>query len=131
MRTLLFSMFLIIHGSLVAEEASSTAKPVTNTMRLGFDRDMGTELVKQLLSHRHISLAKGGGPDGTDAIRVAYVGSEQGSERVIVRVPLGFATEVATLSFDVRFDRDFQWVKGGKLHGLGPKRPVTGAFYYP
>lgn len=126
MRTLLFAIFLILLGSLMAEEVSSPTKPDTNTMRLSFDRDMDTELLKRLLSHRYISLTRGGGPDGSDAIRVAYVGNEQGSERVVVRVPLDFATEAATLSFDVRFDRDFQWVKGGKLHGLGPKRPITG-----
>jgi hypothetical protein len=24
------------------------------------------------------------------------------------------------------FDQDWQWVLGGKLHGLGPEQPITG-----
>ncbi len=31
-----------------------------------------------------------------------------------------------TLCYDVLFPEGFQFVKGGKLHGLGPKNPVTG-----
>lgn len=79
-----------------------------------------------LLSDAHVKLLRKGGPDGSDAIRVAYVGSKEGSERVVMRHPLKKAVEEATLSFDVRFGEDFQWVKGGKLHGLGPENPVTG-----
>lgn len=91
-----------------------------------FDQGATSDLAKKLLAHRHITLAKGAGPDGSDAIRVAYAGSDQGSERVVVAYSLGVAMNEATLSFDVRFDKDFQWTHGGKLHGLGPERPVTG-----
>jgi hypothetical protein len=83
-------------------------------------------LAKRLLTHPHISLAKGAGVGGSDAIRVSYVGYERGSERVVVHFPLEGRALQATLSFDVKFDNDFQWVLGGKLHGLGPKRPITG-----
>jgi hypothetical protein len=81
---------------------------------------------RQLLADPHVKLLRKGGPDGSDAIRVAYVGSKEGSERIVIRHPLKKAVEEATLSFDVRFGEDFQWVKGGKLHGLGPVNPVTG-----
>jgi hypothetical protein len=31
-----------------------------------------------------------------------------------------------SLNYDERFDKDFQFVKGGKLLGLGPERHITG-----
>jgi hypothetical protein len=92
------------------------------------DFDNGTKrgFANKALNSPRIDLAKGAGPDGSNAIRVAYVGNKNGSERVVVHYPLGAVVDRATLSFDVRFDKNFQWVKGGKLHGLGPKRVVTG-----
>jgi len=81
---------------------------------------------KKLLADRNVSLLPGGGPDGSPAIRVAYVGYEQGSGRIVASYPLSGRVKEATLSYDVRFSEDFQWVRGGKLHGLGPENPVTG-----
>ena len=95
-------------------------------LKEGFNGVAETGLAKALLAHRHISLAKGAGPDRSDAIRVAYVGYNGGSQRVVSAYPLRAKVEQATISFDVRFAEDFQWTLGGKLHGLGPKRPVTG-----
>ena len=83
-------------------------------------------LAAAALRNPKITLAKQAGPDGSDAIRVAYVGYKRGSERVVFRYPIGAKVDEATLSFDVRFDRDFQWTHGGKLHGLGPRKPITG-----
>jgi len=104
------------------------ADTTSNRTLLTEDFNQGTSkgLAKTLLSHRDITLAKGAGPDGTDAIRVAYVGYPRGSHRVLARHPIGTKTDRATLSFDVCFDRDFQWTHGGKLHGLAPKNPITG-----
>jgi hypothetical protein len=89
-----------------------------------FDRRGG--FGELLLADPHVQLIRKGGPDGSKAIRVSYVGSKEGSERVVVGYPLKKAVMEATLAFDVRFGEDFQWVKGGKLHGLGPENPVTG-----
>ena len=83
-------------------------------------------LGKKLLGNKNISLLPSAGPDGSDAIRVSYVGNQEGSERLVVHLPLPRRVLEATLSYDVRFGEDFQWVKGGKLHGLGPDNPVTG-----
>lgn len=83
-------------------------------------------LAQKLLAHAKIRLAPKAGPDGSDAIRVSYVGSPEGSERVVVRHPLASHAQEAELSFDVCFEEDFQWTGGGKLHGLGPAHPVTG-----
>jgi hypothetical protein len=71
-----------------------------------------------LLSDPHVKLIRKGGPDGSKAIRVSYVGSKVGSERVVAGYPLKKAVMEATLAFDVRFSEDF--------HGLGPENPVTG-----
>lgn len=81
---------------------------------------------KSLLTNPNVQLIRNAGPDGSRAIRVSYVGSKVGSDRVVARYPLRKAVTEATLSFDVRFGEDFQWVRGGKLHGLGPENPVTG-----
>lgn len=90
------------------------------------DFDQPGRFGKQLLSNSHVQLLRKGGPDGSNAIRVSYVGSKDGSERIVARYPLRKAVMEASLSFDVRFGEDFQWVKGGKLHGLGPENAITG-----
>lgn len=66
------------------------------------------------------------GRDGTPGLRTLYVGGDMGSERVVTRPKLPRPVLEATLSFDVRFADDFQFVMGGKLHGLGPTAPTTG-----
>ena len=80
----------------------------------------------QLLSNKNIHLAEKAGPDGSDAIRVDYVGYARGSDRVTATLPLSAPALAAKLAFDVRFDEDFQWVLGGKLHGIGPANAITG-----
>lgn len=80
----------------------------------------------KVLENEFIELAESAGPDGSDAIRVAYVGYERGSHRVLGNYPLRKKVDQATLSFDVCFEKNFQWTFGGKLHGLGPECSVTG-----
>ena len=93
-----------------------------------FDGDTSSGLAAALLGNSAISLAPGQGRDGTDGIRCTYTPSSQGSERVIVEYtfPNGLQLASATLSFDVRFDADFEFVLGGKMHGLAPKDKITG-----
>ena len=106
-------------GSVLGEDE------VLSRLRIDFESvDEGA--ARKLLSHARISLAVGEGPDGSDAIRVDYVACPRGSERVVASFPLGQGMKEATLLFDVKFGEDFQWTKGGKLHGLGPKKPITG-----
>jgi hypothetical protein len=95
-------------------------------LRETFDGDPTRGHGRYWLEHPHIELVEGAGPDGSNAIRVAYVGFDRGSERVVLRAPLAGRARSARLTFDVCFDRDFQWVRAGKLHGLGPKEAVTG-----
>lgn len=109
-----------------APEPRLSLAPPPVLLHENFDDPSAEGLAPVLLSDPHITWAEGLGLGGSAAIRVAYVGSEIGSERVGARYPLSVSTDRATLSFDVRFDEDFQWVRGGKLHGLGPKYPITG-----
>lgn len=81
---------------------------------------------KILLSDSRMTLAPGEGVGGGTALRAAYVGGPMGSQRLVKHIPLGERGLEYTLTYDVKFDKDFQFVGGGKLHGLGPDRPVTG-----
>ena len=83
------------------------------------DPDADRPLLRALLRHPRLSAQDG-------ALRAVYVGGEMGSERIVVRHPLPRPTREATLTFRVRFADGFDFARGGKLHGLGPSRPVTG-----
>jgi hypothetical protein len=91
-----------------------------------FDRNVTTAFGAAVVQDRHIRLEKGMGVNGSDAIRVDYVGNDQGSERVLVNYRLPQKSLEYTLKFDVNFCPGFDFAKGGKLHGLGPERPVAG-----
>ncbi|WP_341887615.1 polysaccharide lyase [Variovorax sp. YR752] len=66
------------------------------------------------------------GRDGSAGVRIRYQGFELGSERTVFSCPLPRRGLEYTLSYDVRFEPDFQFVKGGKLHGLGPQKIMSG-----
>lgn len=114
----LVSIFCVSHVG-AEPESFTVLEESFNTVNKG-------ALAKRLIRNTYVDLAKGKGPDGSDAIRVAYEGFERGSKRVILRYPLEKGIEHAVVSFDVLFDKDFQWTLGGKLHGLGPMKPITG-----
>lgn len=101
----------------------ASASPV---LAESFDERPATSFGKALLKNRNIKLEEGAGVDGSKAIRVDYVGNKEGSERVILTYPLPRPALEYTLNFDVSFCPGFDFRKGGKLHGLGPARPVAG-----
>ena len=88
--------------------------------------DGRTAFSAKLVKHPAISVAEGEGVAGSNAIKVLYKGFSRGSQRVVSRHHLPIASEEASLTYDVRFCEGFKFVKGGKLHGLGPAKPVTG-----
>tara|TARA_B100000929_G_scaffold274221_1_gene247188 strand:+ start:1146 stop:1823 length:678 start_codon:yes stop_codon:yes gene_type:complete len=83
-----------------------------------------TSFGKAILDHSNTSLTTDG-HEGTKGLKVSYVGYDEGSERVVRSEPIERMFG-ASLSFDVRFHDNFQFVRGGKLHGLGPTRPLSG-----
>jgi hypothetical protein len=83
-------------------------------------------VAKALLRDPRLTIADGEGVGGGRALKATYVGGPVGSERLVRHLPVGERGLEYTLQYDVKFDRDFQFVRGGKLHGLGPDRPVTG-----
>ena len=84
------------------------------------------KFANQILRHKYIELAKGEGVKGSNAVRVSYVPNNRGSERVCTGFNLGKPYKELTLNYDVKYDKDFDWGRGGKLHGLGPLKSITG-----
>jgi hypothetical protein len=83
-------------------------------------------LAKRLARHEQLTIERGAGVDDSHALKATYVGYPRGSQRIVMTYPLPRGVTEATLQYDVKFDRDFQFVRGGKLHGLGPERRITG-----
>lgn len=65
------------------------------------------------------------GVNNSKCLRVTYVPTSDGSERLTVGQTIPAALEY-TLNYDVLFENDFEWVKGGKLPGLAPTNYTTG-----
>lgn len=70
-------------------------------------------------------IKSGCGVNSSKCVRVTYNPTFEGSERISVNETLPAAQEY-TLNYDVYFESDFQWVRGGKLPGLGPQYQTTG-----
>ncbi|MBY0416909.1 MAG: hypothetical protein K2W88_02440 [Pararheinheimera sp.] len=91
-----------------------------------FDHKNKTEFARTLEQNKDIEWASGQGVDNTDAVLVLYRGNERGSNRVLLNKALDSTALTSELSFSVKFCDGFDFVKGGKLHGLGPLKPVSG-----
>lgn len=110
---------------------SVTLLPVTNAkaqllFEETFDTPQTDGLYAKCVHHRYLQVIPNAGPDHSPALKATYKSSKVGSQRIVFRQPLGERGMEYTLLFDVKFDKDFQFVKGGKFHGLGPDRPITG-----
>ena len=67
-----------------------------------------------------------GGVDYGRILKVAYPPDDRGSPRVTNKFNLDNQVKSATLSFDVKFHSKFEFVKGGKMHGLGGGSTTSG-----
>ena len=92
----------------------------------GFESRDELGLYDRLTRDKLVEVVDDEGVDGSKALKVTYRGTKRGSERIINTFKLSRPLDEATLVFDVKFDEDFQFRKGGKLHGLGPDNRVTG-----
>jgi len=105
-------------------QRSAPPPPLQPVFAENFDSADSLDRVRALRS-RHVTVVDGRGIGGSRALRVTYVGGAEGSSRIVAKVPIPPALDY-TLTYAVRFDRDFQFVLGGKLHGLGSRMPVAG-----
>jgi N-sulfoglucosamine sulfohydrolase len=106
-----------------ADHASPARQPV---LAMDFEGVQPDSPADQLLRNDKLSLAPGDGVGGSSGLRAEYRGYDRGSERIVTHLFLPEPGEEFSLNYDVRFEADFQFVKGGKLLGLGPARHVTG-----
>ncbi|MDX1693848.1 MAG: discoidin domain-containing protein [Ketobacteraceae bacterium] len=65
------------------------------------------------------------GVNNSRCLQVRYEPYSSGSRRLVKDIPIPPAREY-TLQYDVKFDPGFEFIKGGKMHGLGPKYKTTG-----
>ncbi|WP_416398739.1 RICIN domain-containing protein [Allohahella sp. A8] len=73
----------------------------------------------------YTEIRNGCGVNGSKCVRMTYVRSSVGSPRIVAEKSLPPAREY-TLNYDVMFENGFEFIKGGKLPGLGPNRPTAG-----
>lgn len=83
-------------------------------------------LYDRLCRDKLVDVVENEGVGGSKALKVTYRGNKRGSKRIVDTYRLARPLDEATLVFDVKFDEDFQFLKGGKLHGLGPNDRATG-----
>jgi hypothetical protein len=126
MRLILLALlgFASVQASTIADDRDDKAsEPICAT---DFESRDELGLYDRLQRDKLVTVVDDEGVDGSKAIKVTYRGNKDGSQRIVDTFRLAKPLDEATLVFDVKFDEDFQFVKGGKLHGLGPDNRVTG-----
>ena len=104
----------------------SYSDAVTPILKIDFDDAKKSKSYNAILNIRNIEIAPNEGVSGSTGIKANYVGYEKGSQRMVRSIILPETYTEATLNYAVKFDKDFQFPLGGKLHGLGPLKPLTG-----
>lgn len=128
MRTTIFMLMLglvsaIGPGAAIASDKPEKEKPVCAT---DFETADKLGLYDALQRNSLLEVVDGEGVDGSKALRATYKGYNRGSQRITAQFELPKHLDEATLVFDVKFAKGFQFVKGGKLHGLAPDNSITG-----
>ena len=91
-----------------------------------FEIPQTSGLYAKLNRHRKLNVVEGVGRAQSSGLEARYVGYDRGSERIVLEYPLGQKGLAYTLCYDIQFEEDFQFVRGGKIMGLGPDEKVTG-----
>ena len=107
----------------LSAEAKTPPKLLVQT---DFENSSAQGLYQTLVRHRYLDVVDKKGVGDSKALRAKYEGYDRGSQRIVTRHALPEKISEATLAYDVMFDKDFQFVKGGKMHGLGPDHSITG-----
>jgi N-sulfoglucosamine sulfohydrolase len=123
MRQVMLARLTAADDPYLADFQALLEKPV---LSMDFEDVLPGSPTERLLQHDKLTLAPGEGVNGGTGLRAEYEGYERGSKRIVTHEFLPEPGREFTLNYDVRFDEDFQFVKGGKLLGLGPKRHITG-----
>jgi len=84
-----------------------------------------TNWAETFKGNAHVQDYTEGGINGR-ILRTSYPPASNGSPRLVKRFDLTQAVDQATLSFDIKLHSKFEFVKGGKLHGLGGGTGTTG-----
>ncbi|WP_374475081.1 polysaccharide lyase [Zoogloea sp.] len=94
---------------------------------LNFDKPSDFFSVGRLLLRDDVEFVEQRGFGGSAGIKVTYIGNSKGSPRVVQRIPFSdLGVEHALLRYQVKFCHDFDFARGGKLHGLAPNSLVSG-----
>ena len=64
--------------------------------------------------------------NGNAHLKVTYIPISRGSMRLTADIPLKKAVYRAQLFYKVKFNENFEFVRGGKLHGLGGGELTSG-----
>jgi N-sulfoglucosamine sulfohydrolase len=108
------------------EQAGYQDKPAEPVLSMDFESVTPGGPEDHLLQHPKLTLAPGAGVQGSKGLRAEYTSYDRGSERIVRHVFLPEPGPEFSLNYDVSFDEDFQFVRGGKLLGLGPEKHITG-----
>lgn len=115
----------LVAAALAASGGAARNVSLKPVLAEDFESDRGA-VYRILARDPRLVAVAGEGVGGGRALKATYVGGPTGSDGMARDIPLGEAGSDYTLNYDVRFDGDFQFVRGGKMHGLGPAEPVTG-----
>lgn len=123
---LLATIGMVMHsGTAAATEKNNTGTHNPQVFAERFDHEL-SPMGRALLNKKYVRLVKKVGLRGSDAVQITYQGYEEGSHRITATGKLPQPALRYNLSFAVKFCKNFDFVLGGKLHGLGPEQPVTG-----
>ncbi|MEZ6067062.1 MAG: hypothetical protein R3B90_15485 [Planctomycetaceae bacterium] len=95
-------------------------------LREDFERSQASGFYGLLVAEDTLQVVPRKGVAGTRGLEATYLGQQDGSKRIIVTQPLLQSATECTLCYDVQFQPGFQFVNGGRLHGIGPDNRVAG-----